>query len=94
MKSVNDLNDEADTSNINYNYSFTEGDIIVPIKEAGSSPSPDVYYRDIGGTDEVDYSQVLEFDSATNTITFDVDGWKSFGANGDMYEIFIVVRDW
>jgi len=88
MKSVTDLNDEADTSNINYNYSFTEGDIIVPIKEAGSSPSPDVYYRDIGGTDEVDYSQVLEFDSATNTVTFDIDGWKTFGASGDVYEIY------
>jgi len=83
MKSVNDLNDEADTSNINYNYSFTEGDMIVPVKNVGGT-----YYRDIGGTDEVDYSQVLEFDSATNTITFDVDGWKSFGANGDMYEIY------
>ena len=91
MMSVKDMSDEMGVSNINYNYSFTEGDLIVPVYNRASGQ----YYRDISTIDEVHVGEVLSYDSGTYTIKFrrpsSLKGaWNLTGANsdGNIYEVY------
>jgi hypothetical protein len=87
MRSVLDMNTEMDNANINYNYSFTEGDIIVPVYDRAAAS----YYSNLITVGEIDSATVLSYDAGTQTITYKVTGWKGGFSQinaGNIFEIY------